>query len=838
MNPLLSRSQQISTVNFDPFQVDLPITEVLEDVNKGLSSSNRLIVNAPPGAGKSTLLPLGLLAAEWLNGQKILMLEPRRLAARSIAHRMSQLLGSPVGQKVGYRIRFETRVSNATQIEVVTEGILTRMLQSDNGLTGVGMVIFDEFHERSLHADLALALTLEAQEVLRPELRVLVMSATLNMPELEQLLQAPAVVSEGRQYPVTMHYTGESVMKMIPELAARTILKAIREEKGDILAFFPGEGEIRKCEEMLRKELTGIALHPLYGKLPQQKQLAAILPDKQGKRKIVLATSIAETSLTIEGIDTVVDSGFSRKSRFDPGSGLSRLETVPVSQDTAEQRAGRAGRLTPGACYRMWTKATHSQLAAFSTPELLEADLSNLVLELANWGIEDPDQLKWLTPPPATHLMQARELLHELGALEDHRITDHGKKMLALPCHPRIAHMILEASHLGVSDLAADIAAFIEERDPMPDAGIDLSIRVETLRKFRSENRVSGRFSRIEKVAESYRLLMESPASNDPVDPYEVGLVLSLAYPERIACARPGNNAQFQLANGNYAMVGHRDDLAHEPWLAVASMDARDGMGKIFLAAPLNPRDLAPLVKEREVITWDTRKGGLKASKDLRIGSIVLQSKPLSDPDPSYLKKAILEAVQKEGERLLDFNDEVEQWRLRISSLRVWNPNEKWPDVSTAHLLDTCENWLSPYLEQVRTPDDLRKINLKEVLHHTLTYEKQQQLDQMAPERMEVPTGSHLKLEYRPEGLSPILSVRLQEVFGLEDTPRINSGKQEVLLDLLSPGFKPVQRTSDLKSFWSNAYFEVRKELKRRYPKHHWPEDPRTSEAVKGVKKK
>ncbi|XOV94971.1 MAG: ATP-dependent helicase HrpB [Bacteroidota bacterium] len=822
---------------FDPYQIDLPITTVLKDVQVHLAQKNRLIVNAPPGAGKSTLLPLALLGSEWLGDQKIIMLEPRRLAARAIAHRMSELLGEEVGETVGYRIRFETRISEATKIEVVTEGILTRILQSDNGLEGIGMVIFDEFHERSLHADLALALTLESQQVLRPDLRLMIMSATINIPELVELLDSPSVTSDGRLFPVTTHYTGESDLKMIPELAARTILQATRDQKGDILAFFPGESEIRKCEEILKKELTGFSIHPLFGQLLQNKQLAAIFPNKHGKRKVVLSTSIAETSLTIEGITTVVDTGFSRKSRFDPGSGLSRLETVPVSKDTADQRAGRAGRLSPGVCYRMWTKATHTRLKDYSTPEILEADLSNLVLELANWGITDPMQVGWLNSPPTSHLSQAGELLHELGALETNRITEHGKRILQLPCHPRIGHMILESRDMELSSLASDIAAFIEERDPMPDAGVDLSIRVETLRRFRLENRVSGRFIRIEKIAESYRSLLNTTSDNGPIDPYEVGLILSLAYPERIACSRPGNNAQFQLANGKYAMIGHRDDLAHEPWLAVANIDARDGMGKIFLAAPLNPRDLAPLVKEREQIVWDTRKGGFIASRDLRIGSIVLQSKPISDPDPEKVTEAILEAIHKEGEQLLNFNEAVNQWQLRVQSLRTWNPDEEWPDMTIPHLLATCRNWLLPHLQGVRTPEALRKIDLKEVLHHTLNFDKQQLLDKLAPERIEVPSGSSLKLIYRDNGEPPILSVRLQEVFGLENTPRINGGKQEVLLDLLSPGFKPVQRTSDLKSFWSHAYFEVRKDLKRRYPKHYWPEDPWTAEAVRGVKR-
>lgn len=813
-------------MSFDPYKVDLPIIEITGEVKARLASGNRLIVNAPPGAGKSTILPLALLEEKWLEGQKIILLEPRRLAARSIAYRMAQLLDEPVGQTVGYRIRFETRVSDQTKIEVVTEGILTRMLQSDNALEGVGLVIFDEFHERSLHADLALAFTLEAQQVLRPDLRLLVMSATLNMPELETLLKAPAVVSQGKQYPVAIQYTGETDPYMIPEMAARVILQAFREQTGDILAFFPGEGEIRKCEELLKKDLPQAAIHPLFGQLPQKKQLAAIFPDKQGRRKIVLATSIAETSLTIEGIKVVVDSGFIRKASFDPGSGLSRLVTLPVTKDTADQRTGRAGRLSPGVCYRMWTPATHAHLQEFSTPELLEADLTSLALELAHWGITDAQELNWLNPPPLGHMHAASELLHELEALEDGKITSHGKQIQQLPCHPRIAHMLLEADKMGLAALATDIAALIEERDPLPDAGIDLSIRVEALHRFRDENRKGGRMNRIEQVANSYRGLLKTEPDNGIVDPYEVGFVLSMAYPERIASARPGNNAQFQLANGRYAVAGHRDDLSHEPWLAVAHLNARDGLGKIHLAAPLNPKDLAVRVREREVITWDTRKGGLVATKDLSIGSIVLQSKPLTHPDPSAIKAAILEVISKEGRQLLDFSEEVVQWQLRVLSLRLWNEDTSWPDVSTENLLSTSDKWLEPYLDNVRTPEDLKKINLREVLQHTLAYDKQQLLDSLAPLKIKVPSGSQLPLKYRDEGLPPILSVRLQELFGLAETPTINGGKQEVLLDLLSPGFKPVQRTADLRSFWNDAYFEVRKDLKRRYPKHRWPEDP------------
>lgn len=826
-------------MSFDPNSIDLPIRDIIPEVKVQLQEGNTLIINAPPGAGKSTLLPLAIMNETWLEGKKVLMLEPRRLAARTIASRMSALLGEETGQSVGFRIRFENKVSQHTKIEVLTEGILTRMIHNDNTLEGVGMVVFDEFHERSIHADVALALCREAQQVLRPDLRILIMSATLDMPQLTQVLKAPVAQSMGKQYPVDIIYSGEQDMMMMPEMAARTVVKAVKEHQGDTLVFLPGQGEIKKCEEILRKELRGYMIHPLYGQLPQGKQFAAIRPDKNGKRKVVLATSIAETSLTIEGIKIVVDSGFGRTSKFDPKSGLSRLDTVQIAKDSADQRAGRAGRLSPGVCYRMWSKATNDRLQDHRNPEILEADLASLVLDMAQWGIMDVSQLTWLTAPPNGALAQASETLHQLDALENGRITKHGNKIHKLPCHPRIAHMLLMAQEEGMLALATDIAPLLEERDPLgKEAGIDINLRIETLRKHRDENRLAKHLARIEKIASSYRKLFDLEVDNGFVDPYETGVLLAHAYPERIACARPGNNAQFQLSNGKLAMAGHRDDLAHEPWLAIAHVDARDGMGKIFMASPLNPKDLAPLVKEKEVIAWDTRKGGLIASKDLRIGSIVLRSTPLPEPGEEYLIKAISDAIKTEGKQLLNFDDNVEQWQNRILSLRKWNPTEGWPDVSTATLLMTNTEWLTPYLSGVKKPDDLKKINLVEVLQNHLDWDKQQELNKLAPNKITVPSGSHIALKYFKDGAPPVLAVRLQEVFGLSDTPQLNNGKNAVLMHLLSPGFKPVQVTSDLRSFWDNTYFEVKKELKRRYPKHAWPEDPWKEKAVKGVKRK
>ena len=814
-------------MHFDPFETQLPVVDIIAAVKSNLSQQATLIICAPPGAGKSTLLPLTLLNEPWLVGKKILMLEPRRLAAKTIALRMAELWGEEVGQTIGYRIRFESKVSSVTRLEVLTEGILTRMLQTDNALEGVGMVIFDEFHERNLHADVALALCREAQQVLRPDLRIVIMSATLNLPKLSSLLNAEVIESKGRQYPVEIKYAGMQDELMLPETTARVTINAVKTHDGDALVFLPGEGEIRKCADLLKAALPEFSIHPLYGQLPPHEQFRAIMPNKNGIRKVVIATSIAETSLTIEGVKIVVDCGFGRTSRFDAASGLSKLQTVKISKDSADQRAGRAGRLSAGVCYRMWSLADHARLAEHRIPEIMEADLTPLMLELAVWGVKDIEQLTWLTNPPKSAVTSGMETLQELGALEEGNITEHGKELHKLACHPRIAHMLLLAKSLQAKQLATDIAALLEERDPLErGSGIDLNLRIEALRSDRSRNSLGKRMVRIEKVAQFYRQLLKVEASNEAVDVYETGLLVAYAYPERIASARPGNNAQFQLSNGKLAAAGHQDDLAHQAWLAVANMDMRDGMGKIFLAAPLNPKDLMPMVKEKEILVWDTRKGGIVATKELRIGSIVLQSKPLQNPNAAKIIEAISAALKTEGHALLDFTEQFTQLQNRILSLQIWNPEQEWPDVSSATLLAQNIDWLGTYLNNVKKPEDLKRISLNEGLLQYIGWEKQQLLDKLAPAKISVPSGSDIRIEYFSTGNTPVLAVRLQELFGLTDTPRINNSKTSLVLHLLSPGYKPVQVTSDLRSFWANTYFEVKKELKRRYPKHSWPEDP------------
>ena len=824
---------------FDPFSFDLPVSEIISQVKSHLSSQNSLIIQAPPGAGKSTLLPLALLEEEWLKGKKIIMLEPRRLATKSIAQRMASMLGENLGETVGYRIRFESAISSKTRLEVITEGILTRMMHSDNELKDVGLVIFDEFHERNLHSEVALALCREVQQVLRPDLRILLMSATIDTDQLGQLLETEVIHSQGRQYPVEIHYLTEVDEYAIGEDTARQIIPLTQKHEGDFLVFLPGQGEIKKAEAILKRALPEDAIIPLFGQLNPSEQQKAIIPHSGGKRKIVLSTDIAETSLTIEGVKVVVDSGFAKSNRFDPRSGLSRLVLHRISNDSADQRSGRAGRLTSGHSYRLWSKATQNQLSDYRTPELLEADLTGLVLDMKVWGRADIRSMAWLSPPPQGTLVLAEKTLESIDALEEGRLTEHGKEIHQLPCHPRIAHMMLYAKRMNQLELAADIAAILEERDPLPsDSGVDLNLRIEALRRFRSRGVSIARIKKIEKIAGQYRRMFGIQPKNDPVDPWATGLLLAYAYPERIAAARPGNNAQFQLSNGKIAQIGHRDDLAHESWLAVAHVDAREGMGKIWLAAPLNPKDLAPMLKTKEVLEWDRKKGGLIAQTEVRIGAILLGSRPLKAYDKSQAKKAILEAIQEDGEVLLDWNEDVLQLLYRVQSLSQWNPDQNWPNWNIQILCETSSEWLYPYLENISKNEDLKKLELHKFLFYSLSIEQQQALDQLAPEKILVPSGSLIKIEYKSQGETPLLSVRLQELFGLLDTPKINGGKIPLVIEMLSPGFKPVQLTQDLKSFWANGYFEVKKELKRRYPKHEWPENPLEAEAVRGVRKK
>lgn len=828
-------------MDFKPEKYNLPAAEIIPDALAKLKENNTLIISAPPGAGKSTLLPLAFLNSFIGDRGKILMLEPRRLAAKTIADRMSDMIDQACGQTIGYRIRFENKISKQTRIEVLTEGILTRIIQQDNELKGVSCVIFDEFHERSLNADLALALCRECQQIIRTDLKIIIMSATLDMPQLSKLLDAPVSISDGKLFPVNIIYTDNCDIASISEQASRTILKAMREHNGDVLAFLPGEAEIKKCEDYLKKSVNkNIIIHPLFGMLPQNKQYAAIVPDREGRRKIVLATSIAETSLTIEGIKIVVDSGFCRIQKYNPDTALSGLVTEPITKDVADQRTGRAGRLSEGVCYRMWTKGIHQQLKENRCPEIEYADLAQTVLNLAEWGESDALKLTWLTPPPKSNLFEAQKLLIDIDAIDqNYKITPTGKEINKIPAHPRIAHVMLNAIKQKLISLACDIAAVIENRDPMPDCNdTDINIRIEMLRRLRSENRIGKNFSLIEKTSRQYREMFDCKEDNSSFDSFDTGKLIASAYPERIASSMPGNNAQFMLSNGNNAAIPHTDSLAGEQWLAVASLNARQTGGKIFLASPLDPTDLKPLIKERESVSWISSKGGIYARKELRIGSIVLQSKPIEKPDREVIERVIVEAIKKEGLKLLNYNENCEKLQNRIASIKLWHKDEEWPDYSTSNLINTIENWLSPYLNNVYSSADLKKLNIEEILVYGLTPQQQKNLQKLAPTHIEMPTGSRIELKYQNDGSQPILEVRLQEVFGMADTPEVDNGKISVLMHLLSPGYKPVQVTSDLKSFWNNTYFDVKKELKSRYPKHVWPDDPWNEEPTRRAKRR
>jgi len=814
------------------------VREVAAEVNRVLLARGGAVVTAPPGAGKSTLLPLTILEA--FPEGKVVMLEPRRVAARQIAERMAWMLGEPVGQTVGYRMRLEQCVSRGTRIEVVTEGVLVRRLVDDPGLEGVSVVIFDEFHERSLITDVALALTREARSILRPDLKLLLMSATIDAAGLCAALDLPLVESPGRMYPVEILRTGEEARpENAAELVARTVREAHRAHSGDILAFLPGEADIRRCAELLDASLGTTRVFPLYGMLSAADQRRAIAPSAAGERKVVLATPIAETSITIEGVRVVVDSGLCRKPVFDPQRGLSRLETVRISRDMADQRTGRAGRVAPGVCYRLWNLGTEQRMAAIRVPEVLEADLAPTVLDIAAWGETHPERLAWLTPPPAFALAQASRLLQSLDAVDESgAITQHGRKLAALPCHPRVAQMLLKADSPYRKALSADIAALVEEKDPLDTQEAGIYLRLQALRDARRSRR-EGRWSRIARIAEQYRSMVRVSEDNGDPDPFEAGALLAAAYPERIAKAWKDGVGRFCLSSGDLAAVDPSDPLAASEWLAVGSLNAAPGgVGRIFLAAPLGASDLKPYIRRRDVIAWDSRQGSVVTRRESRVGQLAVGSQPLSDVPREEIVRVICEAARKEGLSMLDFSEEVQNLQRRVSAVAGWHPELELPDLSTESVLERAPEWLPPFLGKVTSVAELRRIDLSAALWSLLSWPQQQAVDRLAPSHITVPTGSHIRVEYRQGADAPVVRVRLQECFGLSDTPRVDDGRRPVLMELLSPGFKPVQLTSDLRSFWEGTYFEVRKELRRRYPKHAWPDDPLSADPVRGVRKK
>lgn len=819
----------------------LPALSIADSINQTLKESANLVVTAPPGAGKSTLLPLTIL--EGMNSKgKILMLEPRRLAARQIAERMANLIGEPTGKTVGYRVRFENKVSAETRIEVLTEGILTRMLVNDATLEGIDAIIFDEFHERSIHSDLALALTLQAQHIIRPDLKIIIMSATIDTSFICQKLQAPLIECAGRMFPVRTVYAKAEVDKYnIYKEVAAIVMQAHRDHEGDILAFLPGQADILRCEELLANSLAGTStqIYPLYGNLPPEKQRQAIAPSRHGERKIVLATPIAETSLTIEGVRIVVDSGLCRQLVFDAHTGLSHLTTVRISKDMAIQRRGRAGRVAEGICYRLWTQTSEHLMQEQRKPEIEEADLTTMVLDIAAFGEKDPMSLPWLTPPSHNNIYNAKHLLLSLQAIsKDGSATLLGKKMAALPCHPRIAKMILCSDTDAQKALACDMAALLEEKDPMSEnADSDMTLRITMLRSQREKKNL-GRWARIAQIAQEYRKLLQVKEDNHPVDPEAIGSLIASAYPERIAMALD-NIGNYRMSGGQTLFINKEDPMSTHTWLAIASLNAVGKKGKVFLSAPVNIDDLPTSTYTN--ISWDSKAGTVRMQRESRIGMLVIESKPIQDADKEQIIAIICSAIKKDGRSMLDWNEQVKRLQQRVAKIKQWHPEKDVPDLSTEHLMKTAAEWLPFYLEQEgklkTTIAELKKLDLAEILWAQIPYELQEEIDHLAPTHIEVPSGSRIRIDYRPGAEAPVLSVRLQECFGMNQTPKIDNGRQPLLMELLSPGFKPVQLTQDLASFWQGTYFDVRKELKRRYPKHFWPENPLESEAVRGVKR-
>jgi ATP-dependent RNA helicase HrpB len=839
-------------------QFALAIDAALPALRAAVVAHANVVLQAPPGAGKSTGVPLALLTEQSLRPGKIVMLEPRRLAARAVATRMSQMLGEAVGQTVGFRTRLESRTSKNTRIEVVTEGILTRWLQRDATLEGVAMVIFDEFHERSLNADVGLALCLEAQAEVRDDLRILVMSATLDTPAVAQLLgDAPIVSTEGKAFDVETRWAATGAANRgqreidIATRTARTILQALEQEPGDILAFLPGQGEIRRAQQQLEEGglARSVSVLPLFGDLSAAEQDAALRPGDAQHRKVVLATNIAETSLTIEGVRVVVDSGLARRARFDPSTGMSGLETVRISRASADQRRGRAGRLGPGVCYRLWSETEHASLAAQTAPEILEADLAPVALDLAEWGVSDPRSLRWLDPPPAATFAQARDLLRSLDAIDaEGRITPHGRALARLGTHPRLAHMIVRGAELGLRRLALEIAAVLGERDLLRwNAGrrdADLRLRIEALRRGRVDDshvaadvRVDGgaRQRAVRSVEVLERQLdtgtATSPATESDAD---IGRLLAFAYPDRIAQSR-GAGGRYLLSGGRGARLADAQSIAQAEFLVVADLDAGDREALIRLASPL-PRaaleaDFAALIEHRQRFEWDAREQAVVAQDERWLGAIRLGERRLENPDGERVMSALLAGIRELGLDVLPWTKEARALRQRLAFARDVDTHapRPWPDVSDDALLATLEDWLAPWLTNMSRRDHLARLDTTAIIAALLDWNQRQRLDELAPTHLQVPSGSRIPIDY---SAAPTVAVRLQEVFGLSTTPAVGGGRVPLTLQLLSPAHRPVQVTKDLASFWARGYMEVKKELKGRYPKHYWPDDPTTAVAT------
>ena len=836
-----------------PVKSGLPIDEILPALRAALTRHRNAVVEAPPGAGKSTVVPLALLEEPWLRGGKIVMLEPRRLATRAVATRMATTLGESPGDTVGYRMRQETRVSKRTRIEVVTEGVFTRMLQSDPALEGIAAVLFDEFHERSLHADTGLAFALDSQVNLAPELRLLVMSATLDGAAVAKLLgDAPVVTAAGRMFPVEIQYAGSGLPLLpggrdSPELAAlRVIKRAVAEAPGDLLVFLPGAGEIRRLQGMLSDVGKDVDVLPLFGELAAGDQDAALKPAKPGRRKIVLATNIAETSLTIDGVRIVVDLGLERRSLFDPSSGMNRLEVQRISRASAEQRAGRAGRTAPGVCFRLWGEGADRSLAAYAPPEVCVADLAPLALDLAVWGTQAGD-LRWMDPPPAATLASARDLLRRLGALDGAgKVTAHGRAMQEFPAHPRLAHMLLKARDLGASPLAAELAALLSDRDLLRAGGnprerdSDVRTRLEALRRG-SASVDRGALDRVRRAQRSFeQQLGASEAFRGDRAEIEAGVLLGMAYPDRIARRRPGADARYQLSNGRGALFASAESIAREEFIVAVDLDDREREAQIRLAAPLSKADLLEHFESQlqrgDELAWDARTEAVAARRVIRLDELLVEEKPLNDVPRAASAAAMLEGVRSLGLDALPWDADSRDFLARSEFVSKLNRSDlgAWP-ISSREALVLDLSWIEPFLDGITRRSQLTRVPLMDALRARLDYAQQRKLEDLAPTHIGLPTGSRVRIDYLDDN-APVASMRMQEVFGLAATPRIGGGTVPVTFTLLSPGRKPLQITRDLASFWRNAYVEVRKDMRGRYPRHYWPENPLEAEPTRRAK--
>ncbi|WP_445144872.1 ATP-dependent helicase HrpB [Dyella sp. Tek66A03] len=824
--------------------LSFPITPLLSEISASLAAHPRLVLEAPPGAGKTTQVPLALLDQSWLTGSKILMLEPRRIAARAAAQFMAKQLSEEVGQTVGYRIRFESKVSAATRIEVVTEGILTRMIQDDPELSGFGVILFDEFHERHLAGDLGAALALDVQGTLRPDLRIVVMSATLDGERIAQWLDAPRVSSPGRSFPVRVEYPPARVQESMEHHLARIARQALEESDGDVLTFLPGRREIARTQAVLEQSLTrdDVEVVALHGELSLAEQQSALNPAEPGTRRIVLATNVAESSVTLPGIRAVVDSGLAREPRFDPNSGFTRLETVNISQASADQRTGRAGRVAEGTAYRLWPQS--KRLDASRTAEIAQAELSGLALELAAWGItsNSGSDLPWLDAPPVGALAQARELLVQLAALApDGRITALGREMLELGAAPRLGAAALRAAP-ELRALIADLLALMEARSPLRGEQArsdDFRARVSALHAWRDRRTAgarggadTGALAAIEQASKGWRrrLDVRSAASGMP-DSHAVGDLLLHAFPDRVARRDENNPLRYTLANGRGARLHENTALHGEPWLVALDLrfEARDSL--ILAAAPIDlrvlERDYPALFRRERVLRWNDERNAVEAFEEQRYAAIVLERRSVP-VKPEDALPALLAAVRAKGIDALPWSENARRLRARMQALRAWVPELGLPDISDTALLESLDDWLAPYLNGKRRLDALSAEELSQALGTLFDYEQRRQLDAQVPESLTVPSGMSRRLEYA-EGEPPVLAVKLQELFGLADTPRVANGRIPVTLHLLSPAGRPIQVTQDLKGFWERTYPEVKKELKGRYPRHPWPDDPWTA---------